>query len=104
MSCAACLHINADVLYAQQVFAQPKPPSKIFCTIFGARHNCAVCALQIPQEIEDDPQEYEGEVDDAPSEDFDDEEDEEGGIAFPEGTSRCVCMPNHSDLLRQQVS
>lgn len=55
--------------------------------------------MQIPQEIEDDPQEYEGEVDDAPSEDFDDEEDEEGGIAFPEGTCRCMRMPNCSDIL-----
>ncbi|KAL3143061.1 hypothetical protein ABBQ38_003336 [Trebouxia sp. C0009 RCD-2024] len=39
----------------------------------------------IPPEIEDDPNEYEDEGEsDAPSEDFDDEEDEEGGVAFPE--------------------
>lgn len=48
--------------------------------------------LQIPPEIEDDPNEYEDEGEsDAPSEDFDDEEDEEGGVAFPEGRTSCIC-------------
>ena len=45
--------------------------------------------MQIPPEVEDDPNEYEDEGD-APSEDFDDEEDEEGGIAFPEGRTSCI--------------
>lgn len=58
---------------------------------------------QIPQEVEDDPDEYE-EGDDAPSEDFDDAEDEEGGIAFHEGKPNCMYMHKYESTLYQQAS
>ena len=45
-----------------------------------------MCHLQIPQHVEDDPDDYEDE-EDAPSEDFD--EDEEEDIGFHEGMHAC---------------
>lgn len=79
------MHASTKILSMPGKFCTALTSIQDFALFWG--HDTSCLWLQIPQEIEDDPQEYEGEVDDAPSEDFDDEEDEEGGIAFPEGIS-----------------